>query len=525
MLFLAMQVRSSSCSTRKGITADCMGKHSQGRVPGSGSSRSRHAKTDSRRVPVERRRTPGEHATAEAIHGEDESYRLSDPASRRRGSLESAPARLRVERDRRRSRVKKIAAGALAALLVLLTVGAIGVYAYAKHLERTMQSTVYEKRKLDVALTKAKPSEPFNILILGADARRGEVAYRTDSMMIAHVDPRKKKIWLLSIPRDTRVEIPGHGPRKINEAHFFGGPEGAVSVAQKLTGLKINHYLEVNFKGFVKAVDVLGGVWVDVPVTINDSEADVSRGKKASHIDAGYQLLDGAHALTFVRARHQFADQDFSRMKDQQIFFKALADQIAKIDNIAKLPSVVSAVAPYITTDMSLVDMVRLSQDLKGAGSKNLYTATVNGTWRTPYVWIDEPHLRKLVAAIKKGEPFEKKSKETSSTAKPKKPSSVKVTVRNGAGMSGVANQAATILKAKGFKIKDVGNANQNVYKKTLIIYKTDTAAANLVAKYMPPGTRIVQSRGMYAFSSHVLVVIGKDWDVSKVPAAPVLTR
>ena len=500
-----------------------MGKHSQRATPG-GDDRSRRIRPEGRRVPAERRRTPGEHATSDSVHRDPESYRLSDPASRRRGSLESAPARLRVERDRRRSRAKQIGLGVLAGVLVLLVLGAVGVFAYAKHLERTMQQTIVKKEKLDAVLTKAKPMEPFNVLILGADFRQGDAAYRTDSMMVAHIDPKAKKVWLLSIPRDTRVEIPGHGARKINDAHFFAGPEGAIAATERLTGLKINHYLEANFEGFVKAVDALGGVWVRVPVTIDDKEADHSKGDVASHIDAGYQLLDGPHALTFMRARHQFADQDFSRMKNQQIFFKALADQVAKIDNIAKLPSVVSAVAPYIATDMSLVDMIKLAQALKGAGSKNLYTATARGTWRSPFVYVDQPYLTKLVKAIRAGEPFEK-SKEASSTTKPKAPAGVSVTIRNGAGVSGVANQAASILRAKGFVIKDVGNAGQNVYKKTLIIYKADVAAASLVAQFLPPGTTIVQSRGMYAFDSLVLVVIGKDWDVSKVPAAPVLTQ
>jgi len=273
----------------------------------------------------------------------------------------------------------------------------------------------------------------------------------------------------------------------------------------------------------VKAVNALGGVWVDVPYTINDTEADHSKGDKASHIDAGYQLLDGAHALTFVRARHQFADQDFTRMKDQQIFFKALADQVSKMGNIAKLPSVVSAVAPYIQTDMSLVEMIRLAQALKGAGSDNLYTATAVGEWKSPYIYVDEANLAKLVKAIKAEKPFEKQTAKSAKSTP--KPTSVSVTVRNGSGISGVANQAATILKAKDFKIKDVGNAGQNVYKKTLIIYKTDEAAAQVVAKYLPPGTPVVQSRGMYAFSGKVLVVIGKDWDISKVPAAPVVSQ
>ena len=80
-------------------------------------------------------------------------------------------------------------------------------------------------------------------------------------------------------------------------------------------------------------------------------------------------------------------------MKNQQIFFKALADQVAKIDNVAKLPSVVSAVAPYIATDMSLVDMIRLAQALKSAGSENLYTATAKGEWRSPYIYVDQANL------------------------------------------------------------------------------------------------------------------------------------
>jgi len=493
-----------------------MGRHSTRR--GSGASGD-----NPRRVPAERRRTPGPRATAENVHGESESYRLSDPKARRRGSLESAPARLRVERDRRRGRGRKVVFIVLGIVLVILLAGAAGVYAYAKHLQDTMQKTIVQKKQLDTVLTKAKTMDPFNVLILGADYRRGDTAYRTDSIMVAHIDPKAKKVWMLSIPRDTRVVLPGHGPHKITEAHYFLGAKGTISAVEKLTGLKMNHYLEVNFQGFTKAVDALGGVWVNVPVTINDTEADQTPHNTASHIDAGYQLLDGPHSLTFVRARHQFVDQDFSRMKDQQIFFKALADQVAKVDNVAKLPGVVSAVAPYITTDMSLVDMITLAQALKGAGSKNVYTATAMGTWTSPFIYVDQADLNKKVNAIKKEVPFEKTK--AKSKAKSKKPSQISLTIRNGSGKPGVAKQASTILKAKGFKMAEVGNANQSVYKTTFVIYRTSPTLATFVAKYLPPGARLVQSRGMYSFTGDVLIVIGKDWDVSKVPAAPVVNN
>jgi len=502
-----------------------MGKHSNQNSSGSGrEDRRRGSSSDPRRIPAERRRTPGDHSASAGANASEESYQLSEPSSRRRGSLEAAPARLRVERDRRRSRTKRIAFIVAGSILALLAVAAVAGFFYLKSLESTMQGTTLDQKNISAALTKAKPMEPFNVLILGADYRIGDKKYRSDSMMVAHIDPKTKRVWLLSIPRDTRVEVAGHGTQKINAAHFLDGPEGAIKATENLTGLKINHYLEMNFSGFKQAVDALGGVWIDVPVTIDDTQADATAKNTASHIDAGYQLLDGDHALTFMRARHQFVDQDFSRMKNQQLFFKALADQIAKISSVAKLPGVVSAVAPYIRTDMSLVDMVKTAQSLKAAGSKNLYTATVKGEWKSPYIYPDETLLAKLVADIEAERPFDSTAT-AGSGAKTVSASSVTVTVRNGSGIAGAAKQVASILKAKNFKVPETGNANQNVYKNTLIVYKDNLAAAELVASTLPPGTKLVQSRGMYSFSSTVLVVVGKDWDVAKVPVTAITTK
>ena len=512
-----------------------MGKHSSSdKKPGGvGRGENPRPRAQARRIPAERRRTPGERATAEAARAGGESYRLSDPSSRRRGSLESAPARLKIERDRRRAHTKRIATIVAASLVAVLLVAAGGVYAYAKYIERTMTSSVMEQGQLGAVLTKAKPMDPVNILVLGADYRHGETKYRTDSMIVVHVDPKLKKIWMISIPRDTKVELTGHGAIKINAAHVYGGPKGAVEATQRLTGLKMNHYLEVNFEGFKKAVDAIGGVWIDVPVTIDDIKADLSPGHRAKHIDAGYQRLDGEHALTFVRARHQFVDQDFSRMKNQQLFFRALADQIAKVGNVTKLPQVVSAVAPYIKTDLSLVDMIKMAQTLRGSGSENMYTATLKGPWKSPFIIPDTVQLAGLIKAINEGRSFDATPTTGTATSASgsttavvtKKPSQIKITVRNGSGMAGVAKQAASILKAKTFSVGEVGNANQNVYANSMVIYKSDKAAAELVASALPPGTKIVQSRGMYSFTTEILVVIGKDWDVAKVPAAPIVSQ
>jgi len=468
----------------------------------------------------------------------DESYALPSSKGRKRGPLEQAPARLRAERSRRYGRTKRVLAIIGITLLVAIVAGGAGIYAYAKHVERTMQRTVYQKEKLNIDLEPAKPMEPFNVLILGFDKRPREKVFRSDSMILGRVDPKTKQVWLISIPRDLRAQVPGHGYTKINNAYAYGQEQLAIDTVEKLTGQKINYYMGVNFTGFKKVVNAMGGVWIDVPVEINDTDADPSKGNKYSHIDSGYQLLDGNHAITFVRARHQFADQDFTRMKNQQRFFKAIADQLATKTSVAKVPKIVATAAPYISTNMSLMDMLRTAQAMKGSGSDAIQSTTLPGTWRTPYIWPDEAAMKKILAKFEAGEPFKAKKKPKASSsptsttdaqgeakAAAKKPSDITVTVRNGGGIVGCAKQAASILKAQAFKVKDVGNANQFVYKKTLVVYKKDKPAAELVLASLPPGSKLVESRGMYSFKTDVLVVIGKDWDIAKVPVTPVKTN
>jgi hypothetical protein len=275
-------------------------------------------------------------------------------------------------------------------------------------------------------------------------------------------------------------------------------------------------------------------VWVDVPVEIDDRKAaSYSKNRRASHIDAGYQLLDGEHALTFVRSR-DYPDADFTRMKNQQLFFRSLADQVAKKQNVIKAPRMIAAIQPYVQTDMRLMDMIRTAQALKSAGSKRLYTATVQGEWRSPYVWADEDQLKKALEAFNAGRPFDATATVEGATAVTgsenptivqSQPKDITVTVRNGAGISGCAKQASSILKARRFNVTEVGNANQFVYENTTIVYKSNRSAAEKVAEVLPPGAKLVESRGMYSFKTDVLVVIGKDWDLERVPVARIMTE
>ena len=470
---------------------------------------------------------------AERVLAGEASTPLQD-ASRRPG-VESAPARLRLERDRRRGKVRRIVVSVLAVIAVLIVAAGVGVYAYAQHLQQTI--TVPDKEQLNLQLAKSTPGEPYNILLLGADYRPGDTAYRTDTMIVAHIDPQKKKVWLLSIPRDTKVLISGHGYQKINSAHAFGGASLTVKTVKAFTGLPIDHYMEANFQGFENAVNQMGGIWIDVPLAINDKKAArASVHGEAYKIAAGWQKLDGPHALTYMRSREAYATQDIGRMGAQQIFFKALADQLAHKTDVPTMIRVVNSMTPYIKTDMSLIDMMKTAVAMKGAGSQNMYTATVPGTWISPFQVTDQSKMDILIANFKNEEPFDK-SANMSTVAQPTSTpvagsttsavaaSKIKITVKNGAGTSGWGSQAATILKTKGFTVKTVSNANQNVYKKTLVIYKTNLAAARAVAAALMPGTTIVKNRGLYTSPTEILVVVGKDWDTNKIPAAAVQTQ
>jgi LCP family protein required for cell wall assembly len=380
-------------------------------------------------------------------------------------------------------------------------------YSLLQSAQKTMKANSQDNGELDAALTERVPKEPFNVLLLGQDNRPGESAARADTIIVARIDPENDKVWLLSIPRDTRVEIPGYGTEKINAATFHGGPALMVDTVEQFLGIPINHYMDIEFDGFIEVVDSLGGVWVDVDTEIDDPKASSHGSYTASYIAEGYQLLDGDHALTFVRSR-DFPDADFTRMRHQQQFFKALADQATKFDNVLKIPGIVENVAQYMSTDMTINEIVEVAMALRDMGGANVQTATVMGEWKSPYVWPDEDKKEFLVSAMMAGLPFD-----TTATVEPTiDPASVTVSIRNGAGIEGCAATAAEMLTSAGYAVGEVGNANQFVYDETLVVYDTDRAAAVQVATALPKA-RVVESRGMYSFTTDVLVVVGKDYN------------
>lgn len=421
-------------------------------------------------------------------------------------------------RSRRR---RRLAVTLLTVVAVILLGLGVAAYAYMRAIGNKINAVTNADPTLGGALTQtaaAAPGDPFYMVIMGSDTRPGETQQRSDTLIVARVDPKQKKIEMMSIARDSRVQIPGHGLDKINAAASIGGPALTIKTVSQLTGLPISHYINIDFAGFREIVDAMGGVWIDVPQDINDRQASAF-GSAFSHIKKGYQKLDGRLALTFVRSRHAFAAGDFARMSNQQLFIKALAKQALALSNVFKAPSIVNAVANHMSTDLTPEQLVNLALQFKGMPSNGIQSATAPGTPKyingISYVVLDDAGLAAMVSRMKQGQPLEAAGTGGSTTPTPTvtvKPSQVPLTIRNGAGVSGLAKQCADFFTAKGFHISDSGNMNQFVYGQTLIVYQSGKVdSANLVRDTLGFGN-VIPSAGMYSFKTPVMVVIGKDW-------------
>jgi len=265
--------------------------------------------------------------------------------------------------------------------LVLVFAGGLAYYIYLQS-KMTISET-------PASLTAASPTEPFNLVIFGSDTRDPDRQARADTIILARIDPVENEMWMVSIPRDIGVELPGHGAQKLNAAYIFGGSDMAIQAVKDVTGQDIHHFVTLNFWGFEGIVDAMGGIEIDVPFAIDDPRGDFTPDKSASQIEPGLQTLSGAHALTFVRHRDGYADGDLGRMRAQQDFFRALGSQLSDVP-VWRLPLIANSFADNTTTSMTPFELAMVARGIRGVDSDNLYLTTLPGEWRSPYIVVDE---------------------------------------------------------------------------------------------------------------------------------------
>lgn len=339
----------------------------------------------SRRKPVQQGRRPSVGASTR-IYSRDNVARYSERA-----------------RQRRRGRVMK--RGILTALVVVLLSG-IGVAGlWFTQVMGNLGGNGYINNQLRQILVDSNVAkDPFYMLLLGTDGRPGEEQYRSDSIILARIDPIEKRAMLISIPRDTKVVFKG-STMKINATHYYDGPEGVVSAVNELCGIKISHYAEINFEGMQQLIDAVGGIDINATEGVDDPKhLDIK-------IEPGQQHMDGPTALTYARARYQYADGDYTRMRHQRQVLGALANKILNELDPGSIVKTIDSVSKMVLTDLGPSDIVALANAMRGMDTDGIVSANlpsysdattmVNGQ---SYVFVNEEELAAMMEAIDRGE-------------------------------------------------------------------------------------------------------------------------
>lgn len=291
-------------------------------------------------------------------------------------------SRLDATRARRKIRWTRVFLVLFVFAVFVTAFAGAALYAYLKMFDTAAApggSPAPETRKTaDAAL-----GQRVNILILGVDEGDSETPgapKRSDTVIVASVDPADGSVSMLSIPRDTRVAIPGRtGYDKITHAYAYGGAGLATRTVEAFLGVPINYYVTMDWKGFVSVVDILGGVdlYVEQDMNYDDPYAGLS-----IHLKKGYQHLDGEKAGQYIRFRHDELG-DIGRVHRQQRFLKAMTDEMLQVGTLLKLPALTATLRQYVASDMPPLTMLKLANTLKGFKDGGLKAELLPGNFAT----------------------------------------------------------------------------------------------------------------------------------------------
>lgn len=386
-----------------------------------------------------------------------------------------------------------------------------------------------------------RAGEAMNLLLVGNDSRAdlteaqlaelqagSDSGTNTDTMILVHIPADGSKASFVSFPRDSYVQIPGYGWDKLNAAYAYGhqnAPDGAdeaekqaqgaqllVQTISSLTGLKIDHYAEVDLLGFFELSSVVGGVDVNLCAPVDD------RRWSGAFFPAGPQTIAGADALKFVRQRHGLPRSDFDRIIRQQVFIAGVLRKMISDDvllDLGKQRDLVEAAANALTIDQSL-DLFSLAQQMQSVDVGNIDFQTV------PYIGDDTDEAGRYILRLQDTDDlhafFEDLSAEpepapapTSEAPPTVAPSDITVEVYNGSGTSGLAGSASTALAGLGFGVGTTGNADSMDYEVTEVRYAAgDEALATAVAATVPGA---VPTATEDVTAGTVQLVIGSDFN------------
>jgi len=430
-----------------------------------------------------------------------------------------------AQRQKKKRRVVKIVVLILAVMVVatgIIAFRPIKIWA-AKHylrlrLESVVINTETEPDAYDELAKWHDPSQPFNILAVGIDkgSNPGETGYtRSDVMLVVSIDLMNKKVAVVSIPRDTKVQIPGYGTEKINAAHSYGGPKLVTTVVKEFAGLDIHAFVRVDFQAFQSIVDAIGGVPFTLPYDIKDD--------KAGYLYKGhYDALTGEMALTLVRSRN-LPNGDLDRIENQHNFLKALMEKMSAITDKQKLIHTLDATIPYLETTMSPDQIITVAECMQGITADDVEMATVPGTAPTPapgapWYFLADPlgtqalfdNVRLYTSVVAPGTDLPRDAAGNVNRAL------MKVKVLNGGNKTGAGNTVAQQLITLGYPNPNPGTTKYH-YAFTAVYYAAGLKQyGEQVAADLDPNRTFLVEQGEQVTHDWgdvpVVVVLGDDY-------------
>ena len=490
---------------------------------------------------------------SESRYGRGGAAHAATPRPRSGGSSRSDHAASRAEgarvySDRIKSKRRKRTASIVAISLVsVFLVALVGAGAFALSFISSANSNLHSDTTEELRQMLNEPVEaqdPFYMLLLGVDKSEWRAEdwgsdasnFRSDTIILARIDAPAQKVTLVSIPRDTLVDMGVNGERKINDAYSIGGAAYMLEVVEEFSGVDITAYAEVDFEKFTAIVDTIGGVEVTLPIAISDEHAAVD-------LPAGTQTLNGAQALGLCRARHAYDDYgggDFYRAANQRMVIGAIVKKVLQLD-LVSMATTVSELADSVTTDLGAMSIISLVSQFRNLDADhNIYSGQtptiseyINSIWyeipdtdaweemmervdagESPYSDASQDFTAGIAGSIGDGTSIsDADGSDDKGGSDEVSPSfSGSVSVLNGAAVSGLAGEKSDALAKAGFE-PEAGNAPQTVSTTTVYYNGEDAYAAALgVAETLGiPQASIAPNNGSYTTAFDVVVVLGTD--------------
>lgn len=478
----------------------------------------------------------GSHAAVGGTGSRRTSSKAGHVASRDEGAASYTSRRKR----KRRTRVLRVIL--VTVLVAFLGVG-VAAASYIASINSTFQEDVTDELREQLT-DPVEPQDPFYMLLLGVDKSEARSEdwgsdssnFRSDTIILARIDAPSQKVTLISIPRDTLVDMGEYGENKINAAYSIGGGAFMMEVVEDFAGVEISAYAEVDFEQFVSVVDTIGGIEVTLPVDVVD--------ERYAHINltAGTHELDGETALALVRTRHaydEYGSGDFYRAANQRMVIGAIVKKVLSLD----LPSMVNAVSEMASSvtvyPLTVTDIVSLATQFQDfdvdtgfySGQTPTISEYINDIWYelpdeaawqtmmervdaglTPYETEDQDITAGVAGSIGVSYDADGESTDDSSGSSSDVSYSGNVLVLNGTMVSGLAASKSSELDLAGFTA--YADSDSSTDHTTSVIYYNGDAKASALGVAQTLGideSNVSENTVGYTTSYDVIVVLGTD--------------